>query len=61
MLDFNNQNIPQTISISYSEPELALPREYAWALCMLFLQLGGRGVSVLAVSGSHGGGSLSSA
>ena len=61
MLDFNNQNIPQTISISYGDPELALPREYAWALCTLFLQLGGRGVSVLAASGSHGGGSLSSA
>ena len=61
MLDFNNQNIPQTISISYGDPELALPGEYAWALCALFLQLGGRGVSDLATSGSHGDGSPSSA
>ena len=61
MLDFNNQNIPQTISISYSDPELALLWEYAWALCTLFLQLSGRGIRALAASGSHGGGSPSSA
>ena len=47
-------NIPQTISISYGEVELALPLEYREALCNLFARLGLRGVSVLVASGYAG-------
>ncbi|KAH9053376.1 subtilisin-like protein [Lactarius vividus] len=46
--------IPQTISISYGTLERDLPREYARALCMLFAQLGARGVSVLLPAGDDG-------
>ncbi len=50
----NKPKIPQTISISYGNDEPGLPVEYATALCDLFLQLGARGVSVLAGSGDDG-------
>ncbi|KAH9000630.1 subtilisin-like protein [Lactarius hatsudake] len=46
--------IPQTISISYGNYERNVPREYARALCILFAQLGARGVSVLLPSGDDG-------
>ncbi|KAH9083706.1 subtilisin-like protein [Lactarius deliciosus] len=46
--------IPQTISISYGTYERDVPREYARALCILFAQLGARGVSVLIPSGDDG-------
>ncbi|KAH8994010.1 subtilisin-like protein [Lactarius akahatsu] len=47
-------DIPQTISISYGTYERDVPREYARALCILFAQLGARGVSVLNPSGDDG-------
>ncbi|KAH9064565.1 subtilisin-like protein [Lactarius vividus] len=47
-------DIPQTISISYGTYERNVPREYARALCILFAQLGARGVSVLLPSGDEG-------
>jgi tripeptidyl-peptidase-1 len=47
-------NRPQTISISYTDNELALPPEYAVFVCSLFARLGLLGVSVLAASGSEG-------
>ncbi|KAH9054644.1 subtilisin-like protein [Lactarius vividus] len=47
-------DIPQTISISYGSYERDVPREYARALCILFAQLGARGVSVLLPAGDDG-------
>jgi tripeptidyl-peptidase-1 len=47
-------NIPQTISISYGNPEPNMPEEYVWALCDLFEVLGVQGVSVLVASGDSG-------
>ncbi|KAH9020548.1 subtilisin-like protein [Lactarius deliciosus] len=46
--------IPQTISISYGTDERNVPREYARALCILYAQLGARGVSVLIPTGDDG-------
>ncbi len=47
-------NIPQTIGISYGNPESDLPLQYTTALCKLFAQLGARGVSVLSSTGNDG-------
>ncbi|KAH9022342.1 Pro-kumamolisin, activation domain-containing protein [Lactarius pseudohatsudake] len=47
-------DIPQTVSISYDTKERSVPREYARALCILFAQLGTRGVSVLFPAGDNG-------
>ncbi|KAH9020962.1 subtilisin-like protein [Lactarius pseudohatsudake] len=47
-------DIPQTISISYGTYEWTVPQEYARAVCILFAQLGARGVSVLYPSGDEG-------
>ncbi|KAH9015224.1 subtilisin-like protein [Lactarius pseudohatsudake] len=47
-------DIPQTISISYGTYERTVPREYTRALCILFAQLGARGVSVLLATGDDG-------
>ncbi|KAH9026067.1 subtilisin-like protein [Lactarius pseudohatsudake] len=47
-------DIPQTVSISYGTDERSVPREYARALCILFAQLGTRGVSVLFPAGDDG-------
>ncbi|KAH9020165.1 subtilisin-like protein [Lactarius pseudohatsudake] len=47
-------DIPQTISISYGTYERNVPREYARAVCILYAQLGARGVSVLFPSGDDG-------
>ncbi|KAI9451469.1 subtilisin-like protein [Lactarius psammicola] len=46
--------IPPTITISYGNPEEALPQEYAKSLCILFAKLGARGVSVLVSTGDQG-------
>jgi tripeptidyl-peptidase-1 len=51
---FREQNIPQTISLSYSQEELDLSRHYAWVLCVLFAELGLRGTSVLVASSDCG-------
>ncbi|KAH8989059.1 subtilisin-like protein [Lactarius akahatsu] len=47
-------DIPQTISISYGSHEWHVPPEYARALCILFAQLGTRGVTVLYSTGDNG-------
>ncbi|KAH9165054.1 subtilisin-like protein [Lactarius sanguifluus] len=54
MLDLDETNIPQTISMSYAWYEAVLPLDYAKAMCDLFMQLGARGVSVLVASGDDG-------
>jgi tripeptidyl-peptidase-1 len=46
--------IPQTISISYSNPEPQFPPEYLSPLCRLFAVLAVRGVSVLVSTGNNG-------
>ncbi|KAF8259523.1 subtilisin-like protein [Lactarius quietus] len=46
--------VPQTISISYGDPEKHLPLEYVTTLCDMFAQLGALGVSVLCASGDDG-------
>ncbi|KAH9059093.1 subtilisin-like protein [Lactarius vividus] len=48
------ENIPQTISISYGHKEKDYPRDEAIYVCRLFGQLGLRGVSVLFGSGDYG-------
>ncbi|KAI9431209.1 peptidase S8/S53 domain-containing protein, partial [Lactarius indigo] len=50
----SQRKLPQTISISYGYEEQGLPPEYTKALCILFAQLGSRGVSVLASTGNDG-------
>ncbi|KAH9169553.1 subtilisin-like protein [Lactarius sanguifluus] len=50
----DQENIPQTISISYSVEERFISREYAIYVCDQFAQLGVRGVSVLQSSGNDG-------
>ncbi|KAH9174030.1 subtilisin-like protein [Lactarius sanguifluus] len=51
---FKKADIPRTISISYGSYEYNVPQEYSTALCILFAQLGARGVSVLFPSGDDG-------
>ncbi|KAH8985691.1 subtilisin-like protein [Lactarius akahatsu] len=50
----DQENIPQTISISYNNEERSISREYAIYVCELFAELGVRGVSVLVSSGNDG-------
>ncbi|KAH9013605.1 subtilisin-like protein [Lactarius hengduanensis] len=50
----DQENIPQTISISYSNVERIISREYATNVCDQFAKLGVRGVSVLVSSGNNG-------
>ena len=47
-------DIPQTISISYGYSELDLQSHYTYSLCLLFAELGVRGVTVLVASGMDG-------
>ncbi|KAH9059476.1 subtilisin-like protein [Lactarius deliciosus] len=50
----DQENIPQTISISYSHEEHSISREYATYVCEQFAGLAVRGVSVLVSSGNDG-------
>ena len=45
---------PPTILIGYGEPERDLPEPYARAICDMFSQLGGKGVTILVASGWNG-------
>ncbi|KAH8980395.1 hypothetical protein EDB86DRAFT_2980451 [Lactarius hatsudake] len=45
---------PQTISASYGNYEKFYPIDYAYEVCLLFVQLGARSASVLFASGNHG-------
>ncbi|KAH9163166.1 subtilisin-like protein [Lactarius sanguifluus] len=51
---FRKADIPQTISISYGASEPIVPEEYGRAVCILYAQLGARGVTVLYPSGDDG-------
>jgi tripeptidyl-peptidase I len=51
MLDREESELPQTISISFGEFEQEIPKNYARNVCDMFGQLGARGVSVLVGSG----------
>ncbi|KAH9163158.1 subtilisin-like protein, partial [Lactarius sanguifluus] len=51
---FRKADIPQTISVSYSDYEKNVPEEYARVVCILYAQLGARGVTVLYPSGNDG-------
>ncbi|KAH9005635.1 subtilisin-like protein [Lactarius hatsudake] len=50
----DRENIPQTISMSYSQEENSIPMEYAIYVCDQFAALGVRGVSLLQSSGNDG-------
>ncbi|KAH9044203.1 subtilisin-like protein [Lactarius hengduanensis] len=50
----DQENIPQTISISYGTEERFMSMEYATNVCDQFAKLGVRGVSVLVSSGNDG-------
>ncbi|KAH9164296.1 subtilisin-like protein [Lactarius sanguifluus] len=50
----DQENIPQTISISYNNEERSVSREYAIYVCEQFAKLGVRGVSVLVSSEDDG-------
>jgi len=56
MLNLADADLPQTVSTSYGEEEQSIPREYALKTCNMFMQLGGRGVSVIFSSGDSGPG-----
>ncbi|KAH9163164.1 subtilisin-like protein [Lactarius sanguifluus] len=51
---FRKADIPQTISVSYGTYEPIVPEEYARVVCILYAQLGARGVTVLYPSGDDG-------
>ncbi|SRR6266702_1723076 len=48
------QDIPQTIGISYGINELELPLEYTTTVCDLFVQLGAHDVNALVASSDDG-------
>ena len=54
LLELEDGDIPQTISISYGGNETIFPREYAVPICDLYAKLGARGVSILSASGDYG-------
>lgn len=61
LLNLSDTELPQTLTTSYGEEEQSVPQDYALKVCNLFMQLGGRGVSVLFSSGDSGpGGSCKS-
>jgi len=49
-----DDKLPQVISISYTETEQTVPRDYAIHVCDLFGRLAARGVSVIDASGDGG-------
>ncbi|KAH8647912.1 peptidase S8/S53 domain-containing protein [Xylariales sp. PMI_506] len=57
LLQLPTSDLPQTISISYSDTEQSVPESYAHTVCDMFGLLGLRGVSVLVSSGDYGPGS----
>ena len=55
VINQRNSDIPQTISMAYdSISELTITPDYAESVCLLFGQLGARGVSILVASGDDG-------
>ncbi|KAK9439398.1 tripeptidyl-peptidase 1 precursor [Metarhizium brunneum] len=53
-LGLSDEDLPNTISISYGDVEYTVPNDYATKCCDLFSKLGARGVSVLVSSGDSG-------
>ncbi|KID87038.1 tripeptidyl-peptidase 1 precursor [Metarhizium guizhouense ARSEF 977] len=53
-LGLSDEDLPNTISISYGDVEYTVPNDYATKCCDLFAKLGARGVSVLVSSGDSG-------
>ncbi|KAG6005202.1 hypothetical protein E4U21_000331 [Claviceps maximensis] len=54
LLALPNQDLPNTLSISYGDNEYSVPDNYAIKCCDLFAKLGARGVSVLVSTGDFG-------
>lgn len=54
LLDLDDADLPNTLSISYGDDEVTVPDDYATTACDLFSQLGARGVSVLVAAGDSG-------
>lgn len=50
----SQQHIPPTITVSWGNPETSVPWTYATPLCIVFAQLGLRGISVLVATGDDG-------
>lgn len=57
-LALDDDDLPNTLSISYGDDEDTVPDDYATSACDLFSQLGARGVSVLVASGDSGVGGV---
>jgi tripeptidyl-peptidase I len=55
--DLSDDDLPTVLSTSYGEDEQSLPKPYAVEVCMLFLSLTSRGVSIIFASGDSGPGS----
>ncbi|KAF2100953.1 tripeptidyl-peptidase-like protein [Rhizodiscina lignyota] len=56
VLNLPDEELPQTMTISYADDEQTLPRGYARTVCNMFASLAARGVSVLIGSGDWGPG-----
>lgn len=54
LLDKPNGQVPHVLSLSYSDDELSVPRDYAERVCNLFGMLTARGTSVIFASGDGG-------
>jgi len=56
LVDFllNQQELPQTLSISYGDEEQSVQKKYAQRVCTGFAALGARGTSVIVASGDYG-------
>ena len=54
MLQLEDKDIPQTITVSFGTDENDVPPEYAKPVCDTFAMLGARGVSLLFASGNSG-------
>lgn len=54
LTNLDNDDIPNSISLSYGENEQEIPISYANQVCNLFAQLGARGKSILFSSGDSG-------
>lgn len=58
LLALDDDDLPNTLSISYGDDEATVPDDYATTACDLFSQLGARGVSILVASGDSGVGGV---
>jgi tripeptidyl-peptidase-1 len=54
MLAKPDGELPQVLSISYTDTEMGVPRSYATHVCTLFGRLAARGVSIINASGDGG-------